>query len=78
MTSIIELKKLVKHLVKKGSKNISLSIEKGMCGFTWKNGAGKSTLINLILNLFYPTEGSIILAYEKKEIGFISKNSFSR
>lgn len=77
MTSIIELKKISKTFgEKKVLKNISLSIEKGECvALLGKNGAGKSTLINLILNLFYPTEGSIILAYEKKEIGFLSQRT---
>lgn len=77
MTSIIELKKISKTFgEKKVLKNISLSIEKGECvALLGKNGAGKSTLINLILNLFYPTEGGIILAYEKKEIGFLSQRT---
>lgn len=77
MTPIIELKKINKTFgEKKVLKNISLSIEKGECvALLGKNGAGKSTLINLILNLFYPTEGSIILAYEKKEIGFLSQRT---
>ncbi|MBO0443261.1 ABC transporter ATP-binding protein [Vagococcus fluvialis] len=77
MTSIIELKKISKTFgEKKVLKNISLSIEKGECvALLGKNGAGKSTLINLILNLFYPTEGSIILAYKKKEIGFLSQRT---
>ena len=77
MTSIIELKKISKTFgEKKVLKNSSISIEMGECvALLGKNGAGKSTLINLILNLFYPTEGSIMLAYEKKEIGFLSQRT---
>lgn len=77
MTPIIELKKVSKAFgEKKVLKNITLSIEKGECvALLGKNGAGKSTLINLILNLFYPTEGNIALAYEKKKIGFLSQRT---
>src|SRR5690606_10353814 len=43
-------------------KNISLSIPKGAAvGIVGKSGAGKTTLVDLILGLFEPTNGEILV-----------------
>lgn len=43
-------------------KDVSFSIERGnSLGLLGKNGAGKSTIIRLIMNLFYPDKGEILL-----------------
>ncbi len=54
-------------------KRISLNIEKGnYVAFSGKTGCGKSTLIKLILGLYSPQKGRIML--DDKEISRIKKN----
>ncbi len=59
-------------------KNISLKIEGGkMLGIVGRSGAGKSTLVNLILRLYDPDEGEILLdGVNVKDLSFeqIRKN----
>ena len=54
------------------TKDITLKIEKGQFfGLVGPNGAGKSTLINLLINLFEPSNGAISIFgtdYETDEI----------
>lgn len=41
-------------------KNLNLSVEKGsITGFVGKNGAGKSTTIRSLMNIIFPTSGSV-------------------
>jgi ATP-binding cassette, subfamily B, bacterial PglK len=43
-------------------KNISFEVKKGECiGFIGETGKGKSTLIDIIMGLFEPTEGQLII-----------------
>ena len=68
-------------------KNLNLTFEKGkVTAIVGPSGAGKTTLINLILGLFEPTEGRIIIdgkpfqEYELEtwlnKIGFVSQDPF--
>ncbi len=68
-------------------KGISLTIEAGnITGIKGATGAGKSTLLYLLLGLYYPERGQILVNGEKlteqnrekwhKSIGFISQDSF--
>ena len=68
-------------------KNLNLTFEKGkVAAIVGPSGAGKTTLINLILGLFEPTEGRIIIdgkplkEYELEtwlnKIGFVSQDPF--
>ena len=77
MTKLIELTNISKRFKEKEVlKDISIRIDEGECvALLGKNGAGKSTMLNLILNLFYPSSGDVYLAYQKKEIGFLSQES---
>lgn len=61
LVSVIEIKNLTKYFGKyKAVDDINLSIEKGeIVGFVGKNGAGKSTTIRSIMNMIFPTEGTI-------------------
>ncbi len=68
-------------------KNLNFTFEKGkVTAIVGPSGAGKTTLINLILGLFEPTEGRIIIdgkpfqEYELEtwlnKIGFVSQDPF--
>ena len=61
--SVIEIKNLSKSYGKfLAIDDISLSIEKGdIIGFVGKNGAGKSTTIRSIMNMIFPTKGTILV-----------------
>lgn len=57
----IEIEQLKKYYGKiEAVKGISMSVERGeIFGFLGPNGAGKTTTIRCMLNLIYPTAGSI-------------------
>ena len=68
-------------------KDITFSIEKnGMTAIAGSSGAGKTTIINLLLGLFLPSNGRIVIDgvnlndYDiesfRKKIGFVSQDSF--
>lgn len=58
---ILSVNHLKKYYGKQmGVEDVSFSIEEGeILGFIGPNGAGKSTTIRCILNLLYPTDGTI-------------------
>lgn len=65
--------------------NISLNIKKGQCiGIAGKTGSGKSTLINILVGLFSPNSGSVLIdgKFEvnshqwRKRIGFVPQNIY--
>ncbi len=60
-TPAIEINQLKKYYGKiEAVKGISMSVERGeIFGFLGPNGAGKTTTIRCMLNLIYPTSGSI-------------------
>lgn len=60
-TPAIEIKQLKKYYGKiEAVKGISMSVERGeIFGFLGPNGAGKTTTIRCMLNLIYPTSGTI-------------------
>lgn len=60
---MIEVKNLSKHFGNvKAVDDISFSVGKGeIVGFAGKNGAGKSTTIRCMLNMLFPTAGSITI-----------------
>jgi ABC-2 type transport system ATP-binding protein len=59
--AVIETENLTKfYRGRKGVENLNLRIRPGeIFGFLGPNGAGKSTTIRLILNLIYPSAGSV-------------------
>ena len=68
-------------------KDVDLTIEKGkVTAIVGQSGAGKTTIINLILGLFYPTSGRIVVdgvALQEfkhhtwlEKIGFVSQDPF--
>jgi len=61
--SIIELKDFSKSYGKfLAVDSVNLSIEKGeIIGFVGKNGAGKSTTIRCMMNILFPTKGTITI-----------------
>ena len=67
--------------------NISLTLEKNKCAaIVGQSGSGKTTLVNLLIRLFDPTEGAILVDsidlkdYKKDSwltrIGFVSQDTF--
>jgi len=67
--------------------NISVSFEKNKCiAIVGQSGSGKTTLVNLLIRLFDPTEGAILIdgidlrEYKKdswlSRIGFVSQDTF--
>lgn len=57
--------------------NLNLKIERGeMLGIIGPSGAGKTTIVDLLLRLFYPTQGQIIL--DNVPVQDISLNSWRR
>lgn len=60
---MIKINNLVKYYGKhRGVDDISIHVEKGsIYGFIGQNGAGKSTTIKAMLNLIFPTSGSILI-----------------
>ncbi|HCM88523.1 MULTISPECIES: ABC transporter ATP-binding protein [Vagococcus] len=77
MEQVMSLKNVTKKFKEKEVlKDISLTINQGECvALLGKNGAGKSTLLNLVLDLFYPTSGEIILQTKKEAVGFLSQKT---
>lgn len=68
-------------------KDISVSIEKNKCvAIVGQSGSGKTTLVNLLIRLFDPTKGRILVDgfdlrdYKReawlKRIGFVSQDTF--
>lgn len=59
---IIEVKEVSKRLGSFTLNNITLELPKGyICGLIGPNGAGKTTLLHLILGLYRPEGGSILI-----------------
>ena len=46
--------------------------ENDKIGLVGKNGAGKSTLMNILIGLYQPTEGKILLNGKEEHIGSFS------
>ena len=63
MEAVLRTEHLTKTFGNKAAVNdVSMTIEKGdIYGFIGKNGAGKTTLMRLVLNLIFPTSGTIEL-----------------
>jgi len=68
-------------------KNISISFEKNKCtAIAGQSGSGKTTMVNLLIRLFDPTQGAILIDgvdlkdYKRdswlKRIGFVSQDTF--
>ena len=59
----IEMNDLTKYYGKtRGIENLSLRVPKGdFFGFIGPNGAGKSTLMKLLMRLYDPSEGRILV-----------------
>lgn len=76
METVLKTEHLTKIFGNKAAVNdVSMTIEKGdIYGFIGKNGAGKTTLMRLVLNLIFPTSGSIELFGESK----LSRKNLSR
>lgn len=76
--AIIELKEYTKKFRKfEAVKDLSFSVEAGeIVGFVGKNGAGKSTTLRGMVNMIFPTKGSIeILGMDSvKQTKAIKKN----
>ena len=68
METVLRTEHLTKAFGNKTAVNdVSMTIEKGdIYGFIGKNGAGKTTLMRLVLNLIFPTSGTIELFGESK------------
>ena len=68
---LIELKKVSKRLGNFLLENISLELPEGyICGLIGPNGAGKTTLLHLLLGLYRPDSGEVLvdgMGYEEKE-----------
>lgn len=67
--------------------NISISFEKNKCiAIVGQSGSGKTTMVNLLIRLFDPTEGAVLIDgidlrdYKKdswlSKIGFVSQDTF--
>ena len=89
--TIVETRELTKTFKKDFSnkkvlalKPLNLKVEKGeVFGFLGPNGAGKSTTIKLLLNLIYPTSGSVTIdgmapsnMEVKRKIGYLPENPY--
>ena len=76
MEAVLRTEHLTKTFGNKAAVNdVSMTIEKGdIYGFIGKNGAGKTTLMRLVLNLIFPTSGTIELFGESK----LTKANLSR
>lgn len=76
METVLRTEHLTKAFGNKTAVNdVSMTIEKGdIYGFIGKNGAGKTTLMRLVLNLIFPTSGTIELFGESK----LTKSNLSR
>ena len=76
MEAVLRTEHLTKTFGNKAAVNdVSMTIEKGdIYGFISKNGAGKTTLMRLVLNLIFPTSGTIELFGESK----LTKANLSR
>lgn len=76
METVLKTEHLTKTFGNKAAVNdVSMTIEKGdIYGFIGKNGAGKTTLMRLVLNLIFPTSGTIELFGESK----LTKANLSR
>lgn len=74
MTNILEVKNISKKIKKRQIlDNISLEIKQGeIFGFTGPNGAGKTTLIKIMLGLYKPDKGKVIIN------GFDLKKDFEK
>jgi ATP-binding cassette subfamily B protein/subfamily B ATP-binding cassette protein MsbA len=68
-------------------KDLSFRIQKGsICAFIGYSGAGKSSILDLLLRLFHPTEGKILIDSEELEgysleswrnyLGVVSQDSY--
>jgi len=64
---IIEIQEITKTFGKiKAVDNLSLTVPKGsIYGFIGPNGSGKTTTLRMIMNIFYPDNGSIKVFGEK-------------
>lgn len=68
--SIKNLSKSLEH--KQVLKNVNLDLERGdIIGITGKNGSGKTTLLRIIIGLFYPSSGDVIIEGKKLIPGFL-------
>ena len=70
MEELLEMKRITKQFGEVyANKNINLTIQKGeVHTLLGENGAGKSTLMNILIGLYQPTDGEIILKGEKVKI----------
>ena len=79
---VLEISNLKKYYGKiRGVEDVSIRLTKGeVYGFIGPNGAGKSTTIRTLMNLIYPTSGSIMINGKifdkddietKKQIGYL-------
>lgn len=70
---VVSIKNLSKKLGnKKVLKNINLQLERGdVIGITGKNGSGKTTLLRIIIGLFYPSSGEVIIRGKRLTPGFL-------
>ena len=68
---MLEIQGLEKKLEGFTLQDVNIELPKGyIMGLIGENGAGKTTLLNLILGLYKPTKGQIIIdgmTYENQE-----------
>jgi len=75
MTTILEVKQLVKHYGKINAVNgVNFAIEAGTCfGLLGPNGAGKTTTIEIIERVIHPDGGEILYKGRPRKAGFLEE-----
>ncbi|WP_125153568.1 ATP-binding cassette domain-containing protein [Clostridium rectalis] len=70
---VLSIKNLSKKLGNREVlKNVNLDLERGdIIGITGKNGSGKTTLLRIIIGLFYPSSGDVIIEGKKLTPGLL-------